>query len=49
MAFRMFFAVNTLAPYVLTALIEKPRRLVYLSSLSMIFSESRSPLFGIML
>ena len=25
-------AVNTLAPYVLTALIEKPRRLVYLSS-----------------
>ena len=26
------FAVNTLAPYVLTALIEKPRRLVYLSS-----------------
>ncbi len=26
------FAVNTLAPYVLTALIEKPGRLVYLSS-----------------
>ena len=26
------FAVNSLAPYVLTALIEKPRRLVYLSS-----------------
>ena len=26
------FAVNTLAPYVLTALIEKPKRLVYLSS-----------------
>jgi NAD(P)-dependent dehydrogenase (short-subunit alcohol dehydrogenase family) len=26
------FAVNTLAPFVLTALIEKPRRLVYLSS-----------------
>jgi NAD(P)-dependent dehydrogenase (short-subunit alcohol dehydrogenase family) len=26
------FAINTLAPYVLTALIEKPRRLVYLSS-----------------
>jgi NAD(P)-dependent dehydrogenase (short-subunit alcohol dehydrogenase family) len=26
------FAVNTLAPYVLTALIEKPRRLIYLSS-----------------
>ncbi|MGA7778137.1 MAG: SDR family NAD(P)-dependent oxidoreductase [Paraburkholderia sp.] len=26
------FAVNTLAPYILTALIEKPRRLVYLSS-----------------
>lgn len=27
------FAVNTLAPYVLTALIHKPRRLVYLSSM----------------
>lgn len=27
------FAVNTLAPYVLTALIERPRRLVYLSSM----------------
>jgi NAD(P)-dependent dehydrogenase (short-subunit alcohol dehydrogenase family) len=26
------FAVNTLAPYVLTALIQRPRRLVYLSS-----------------
>jgi NAD(P)-dependent dehydrogenase (short-subunit alcohol dehydrogenase family) len=26
------FAINTLAPYVLTALIEKPTRLVYLSS-----------------
>ncbi|KAA1011984.1 SDR family NAD(P)-dependent oxidoreductase [Paraburkholderia panacisoli] len=26
------FAVNTLAPYVLTALIDKPKRLVYLSS-----------------
>jgi NAD(P)-dependent dehydrogenase (short-subunit alcohol dehydrogenase family) len=26
------FAVNTLAPYLLTALIERPRRLVYLSS-----------------
>jgi NAD(P)-dependent dehydrogenase (short-subunit alcohol dehydrogenase family) len=26
------FAVNTLAPYMLTALIEKPKRLVYLSS-----------------
>jgi NAD(P)-dependent dehydrogenase (short-subunit alcohol dehydrogenase family) len=26
------FAVNTVAPYVLTALIEKPKRLVYLSS-----------------
>ncbi|CAG9231497.1 SDR family NAD(P)-dependent oxidoreductase [Burkholderia vietnamiensis] len=26
------FAINTLAPYVLTALIDKPRRLVYLSS-----------------
>jgi NAD(P)-dependent dehydrogenase (short-subunit alcohol dehydrogenase family) len=29
---RHVFAVNTLAPYVLTALIEKPKRLVYLSS-----------------
>lgn len=27
------FAVNTLAPYVLTSLIERPKRLVYLSSL----------------
>ncbi len=27
------FAVNTLAPYVLTCLIERPRRLVYLSSM----------------
>ena len=27
------FAVNTLAPYILTALIERPKRLVYLSSL----------------
>jgi NAD(P)-dependent dehydrogenase (short-subunit alcohol dehydrogenase family) len=26
------FAVNVLAPYILTALIEKPRRLVYVSS-----------------
>src|SRR4029450_957384 len=26
------FAINTLAPYILTALIRKPRRLVYLSS-----------------
>ncbi len=26
------FAVNTLAPYILTALIQKPRRLIYLSS-----------------
>jgi NAD(P)-dependent dehydrogenase (short-subunit alcohol dehydrogenase family) len=26
------FAINTLAPYVLTALIERPRRLVYMSS-----------------
>ena len=26
------FAINTLAPYVLTAIIEKPKRLVYLSS-----------------
>jgi NAD(P)-dependent dehydrogenase (short-subunit alcohol dehydrogenase family) len=30
--FPQVFAVNTLAPYVLTALIEKPARLVYLSS-----------------
>jgi NAD(P)-dependent dehydrogenase (short-subunit alcohol dehydrogenase family) len=28
----LVFAVNTLAPYVLTALIERPKRLVYLSS-----------------
>jgi NAD(P)-dependent dehydrogenase (short-subunit alcohol dehydrogenase family) len=27
------FAVNTLAPYILTALIERPKRLVYLSSM----------------
>jgi len=26
------FAINTLAPYILTALVDKPRRLVYLSS-----------------
>jgi len=26
------FAINTLAPYILTALIEKPKRLIYLSS-----------------
>ncbi len=26
------FAINTLAPYILTALIDKPKRLVYLSS-----------------
>src|SRR5690348_947525 len=26
------FAVNTLAPYVLTCLVQKPRRLIYLSS-----------------
>ena len=26
------FAINTLAPYLLTALIERPKRLVYLSS-----------------
>ena len=26
------FAVNTLAPYILTALIQKPKRLIYLSS-----------------
>src|SRR5271163_1165198 len=28
------FAVNVLAPYILTALIERPKRLVYLSSAS---------------
>ncbi len=28
----LVFAVNTLAPYILTALIERPKRLVYLSS-----------------
>ena len=28
----LIFAVNTLAPYVLTSLIQKPKRLVYLSS-----------------
>jgi NAD(P)-dependent dehydrogenase (short-subunit alcohol dehydrogenase family) len=27
------FAVNTIAPYVLTALIQKPKRLIYLSSM----------------
>ena len=26
------FAINTLAPFMLTALIERPKRLVYLSS-----------------
>jgi NAD(P)-dependent dehydrogenase (short-subunit alcohol dehydrogenase family) len=29
---RQIFAVNTLAPYILTCLIEKPQRLIYLSS-----------------
>ena len=29
---RLVFAVNTLAPYILTCLIHKPKRLVYLSS-----------------
>ena len=29
---KLIFAVNTLAPYILTCLIQKPRRLVYLSS-----------------
>ena len=28
----LLFAVNTLAPYILTSLIQKPRRLIYLSS-----------------
>ena len=28
----LIFAVNTLAPYILTALIERPKRLIYLSS-----------------
>jgi NAD(P)-dependent dehydrogenase (short-subunit alcohol dehydrogenase family) len=30
--FPQVFAVNTLAPYILTALIERPKRLIYLSS-----------------
>jgi NAD(P)-dependent dehydrogenase (short-subunit alcohol dehydrogenase family) len=30
--FPLVFAVNTLAPYILTCLIEKPKRLIYLSS-----------------
>jgi NAD(P)-dependent dehydrogenase (short-subunit alcohol dehydrogenase family) len=29
---QLIFAVNTLAPYILTALIQKPKRLIYLSS-----------------
>lgn len=29
---QLIFAVNTLAPYILTCLIEKPKRLIYLSS-----------------
>src|SRR5687767_7182421 len=29
---KLIFAVNTLAPYILTCLIQKPRRLIYLSS-----------------
>lgn len=29
---RQIFAVNTLAPYILTCLIQKPKRLIYLSS-----------------
>jgi NAD(P)-dependent dehydrogenase (short-subunit alcohol dehydrogenase family) len=29
---KLLFAVNTLAPYVLTCLIQKPKRLIYLSS-----------------
>ncbi|MEZ5103727.1 MAG: SDR family NAD(P)-dependent oxidoreductase [Draconibacterium sp.] len=29
---KLIFAVNTLAPYILTCLIEKPKRLIYLSS-----------------
>jgi NAD(P)-dependent dehydrogenase (short-subunit alcohol dehydrogenase family) len=29
---KLIFAVNTLAPYILTCLIQKPKRLVYLSS-----------------
>jgi NAD(P)-dependent dehydrogenase (short-subunit alcohol dehydrogenase family) len=31
-AYDLIFAVNTLAPYILTCLIQKPKRLVYLSS-----------------
>ncbi|HTF21658.1 MAG TPA: SDR family NAD(P)-dependent oxidoreductase [Chryseolinea sp.] len=29
---KLIFAVNTLAPYILTSIIEKPKRLIYLSS-----------------
>ncbi len=29
---KMIFTVNTLAPYILTSLIQKPKRLIYLSS-----------------
>lgn len=29
---KMIFAVNTLAPFILTSLIQKPKRLIYLSS-----------------
>jgi NAD(P)-dependent dehydrogenase (short-subunit alcohol dehydrogenase family) len=29
---KVIFAVNTLAPYILTCLIQKPKRLIYLSS-----------------
>ncbi|MBT1695397.1 SDR family NAD(P)-dependent oxidoreductase [Fulvivirgaceae bacterium PWU4] len=29
---KLIFAVNTLAPYILTSLIQKPKRLIYLSS-----------------
>jgi NAD(P)-dependent dehydrogenase (short-subunit alcohol dehydrogenase family) len=35
------FAINVLAPYVLTALIERPRRLVYLSSAAWSLRRSR--------
>ena len=31
-AAKLIFAVNTLAPYILTSLIQKPKRLIYLSS-----------------
>ena len=29
---QLIFAINSLAPYILTSLIQKPKRLIYLSS-----------------